>query len=435
MKDNNKHIEPQDSFSELIKQKLEGHQMPVDADVWKQLEDKLHKKRRKPILWWFVTGSAAMLALLLSIQPLVDEKTNQLSFEQIEKENIPDNKLSEPKDKIERKNEKPTTVEYAKVQEEQDLSIKQEKQVKTSSLNKKLENNLSEERQTEENKTDNSIVSRKTDVNTTNSEKTNSNEARKSTIVEASPDSISISKKNIKKLDELPAVDSKDYSEPKPKKKRDWLLAAAFGSGGSSSVASPNDMFLAEIGDRNLVKAATTYTRILTADDFSYKSFSAPLSFGLTVRKEITNHLDVETGLVYTYLSTSFEENGISHYDASLSLHYLGIPVNLIVPVWKDKKWEVYFSGGGMVEKGLRSIYIQNEYIGSQIITTDARTKIDGFQWSANATLGGMYNLYRNIGIYFEPKFSYYFDNDQPISARTDQPVVFGLTAGVRFKL
>ena len=88
-----------------------------------------------------------------------------------------------------------------------------------------------------------------------------------------------------------------------------------------------------------------------------------------------------------------------------------------------------------MVEKGLRSIYIQNEYIGSQIITTDARTKIDGFQWSVNAMLGGMYNLYRNIGIYFEPKFSYYFDNDQPISARTDQPVVFGLTAGVRFKL
>jgi len=435
MKDNNKHIEPQDSFSELIRQKLQGHQMPVDADMWAQLEDKLHKKRRKPILWWFVTGSAAVLALLLSIQPLVDEKTNQLSFEQVEKKHIPNKKLSEPKDKIERNDAKSTTIDYAKVQEEQDLSIKPERQVNTSSLNKKPENNLSEDGQVEANKTDNYIVSRKTDVNTTNVEKKDNNQARKSTIVETSSDSISNSKKNIKKLDELPAVDSKNISEPKPKKKRDLLLAAAFGSGGGSSVASPNDMFFAEIGSRNLVKAATTYTRILTADDFSYKSFSAPLSFGLTVRKEITNHLGVETGLVYTYLSTSFEENGVSHYDASLSLHYLGIPVNLIVPIWKDKKWEVYFSGGGMVEKGLRSVYIQNEYIGSQIITTDARTNIDGLQWSVNATLGGTYNLYRNIGIYFEPKFSYYFDNDQPISARTDQPVVIGLAAGVRFKL
>lgn len=434
MKNNNKHIESQDPFSELIKQKLEGHHMPVDADVWTQLEDKLHKKRRKPIFWWFVIGSAAMLALLFSIQPLVDDSTNELSYEQIQKQNIPDKKLSEPKNNTTGKNTKSTTIDYAKVQEEQNLSMRQDQQGRSVDVRGKQEKDLNLKELIVDKKTDNSTATQRLYLSNSE-EKINGNEGAKSTIAQASTDSLVNSKKNIKKLDELPAIESKDVSEPKPKKKRNWLLAAAFGSGGSSTVASSNDMFLSEVGNRHLVKAATNYTRILTADDFSYKNFSAPLSFGVTLRKEITNHLGVETGLVYTYLSTSFEENGVSHYDANLSLHYLGIPLNLIVPIWKDKKWEVYFSGGGMVEKGLRSIYIQNEYIGSQIITTDARTKIEGFQWSANATFGGMYNLYRNIGIYFEPKFSYYFDNDQPVSARTDQPVVMGLTAGVRFKL
>jgi hypothetical protein len=172
----------------------------------------------------------------------------------------------------------------------------------------------------------------------------------------------------------------------------------------------------------------------MTPNDFSQKTFMAPLSFGLIIRKNIGSSIGLETGLVYTYLSSTFEEQTTSHSDAQLSLHYVGIPLNLIVPVWKNPKWEVYLSGGGMVEKGLRSIYIQNQYFGNQVITTDARTKIDGFQWSVNAAIGTTYKIQRNIGIYFEPKFSYFLENNQPVSARTDQPIVIGLTAGLRYK-
>ncbi len=434
MKDNKQHIEPQDPFSELIKQKLEGHQMPVDADAWERLEEKLHQKRRKPILWWFVIGSAAMLALLISIQPLVDDSTNQLSYEQIEKQNFLDKNLSNQKNEFDKDEANSPANDYAKVQDNQDSGLKQAPQIKKEIVSRSEESSLIKEKLIEESKISNSVETTKQDINN-NLEKQNSRESQKSIIAEASADTIINPKKTIKKIDELPAIESKDVPEPKSKKKRNWLLAAAFGSSGNATVAKPNDMFFSEVGNRNLVKAATSYTRILRADDFSNKSFSTPLSFGLTVRKEISDRLGIETGLVYTYLNTFFEENKISHYDADLSLHYLGIPVNLIVPIWKDRKWEVYFSGGGMVEKGLRSIYTQNEYVGTEIVTTNAETNIEGLQWSANAAVGGMFNLQRNIGIYFEPKFSYYFDNEQPISARTDQPVVIGLNAGVRFKL
>ena len=87
-----------------------------------------------------------------------------------------------------------------------------------------------------------------------------------------------------------------------------------------------------------------------------------------------------------------------------------------------------------MAEKGLRSIYTENEYIEDRTITTKTITNIDGLQWSVNGAIGTTYKFQRNWGIYFEPKVSHYFDNNQPISARTNQPTVIGLTAGIRYQ-
>jgi len=86
-----------------------------------------------------------------------------------------------------------------------------------------------------------------------------------------------------------------------------------------------------------------------------------------------------------------------------------------------------------MLEKGIRSAYVQNQYGGSQIITTTAITNIQGVQWSVNGAVGATYKLSNDLGIFFEPKTSYYFKDKQPISARTKYPVVIGVTAGVRF--
>jgi predicted porin len=87
-----------------------------------------------------------------------------------------------------------------------------------------------------------------------------------------------------------------------------------------------------------------------------------------------------------------------------------------------------------MVEKGLLSHYTQkqdlnNEHIAK--ITSDEN--IEGLQWSVAVAPGIDYKLNKNYSIYLEPKVSYYFDNNQPISARTEHPVVFGVNAGFRF--
>ena len=87
-----------------------------------------------------------------------------------------------------------------------------------------------------------------------------------------------------------------------------------------------------------------------------------------------------------------------------------------------------------MIEKGLKSDYIQIQYSGNQTIKTIVSAKIEGFQWSIQAASGITYNIYKEFDIYLEPKLSYRFDNNQPISIRTDKNIAIGIEAGIRFR-
>ena len=60
-----------DAFSELMKQKLENHQLPVDLNDWSAIEKRLNKKGKRKIipLWmWLPMGSAAVLTLLFTLR-------------------------------------------------------------------------------------------------------------------------------------------------------------------------------------------------------------------------------------------------------------------------------------------------------------------------------------------------------------------------------
>lgn len=449
MQNDIKNTNQPDAFSESIRKKLENHSLPVDPNGWSDLQARMNAAKTKkviPFWYWFSGGAAvAVLALLFVLRPF-SEQNELVSKIESPKQEIQHevvlpgdstNEVSILKSKKDSSSEKlvphSTSVKILETEIAESTSVPKKNQLKI----KKLKNPTNNSKSTPI--YDNNIAATqpkptdlveipKTDENKGNLAETAKVETEKSNVNPSTPTERILP-------NSLLNEPIKDEPIAKNKAKNELLLAAAFGSGGSTSISGGSYEFVsAEVGERQLTKAVTNYTNIMAPNDFSQQTFMAPLSFGLIVRKNIGNSVGLETGLVYTYLSSLFEEQTTSHSDAQLSLHYLGIPLNLIVPVWKNPKWEVYLSGGGMVEKGLRSIYIQNQYFGNQVITTDARTKIDGFQWSVNAAIGTTYKIQRNIGIYFEPKFSYFFENNQPVSARTDQPIVIGLTAGLRYK-
>jgi len=49
--------------------------------------------------------------------------------------------------------------------------------------------------------------------------------------------------------------------------------------------------------------------------------------------------------------------------------------------------------------------------------------------------VGISYRFANKMKLYVEPRLGYYFDNDQPMSIRTDRPVSVGIGAGLQYTL
>lgn len=145
-----------------------------------------------------------------------------------------------------------------------------------------------------------------------------------------------------------------------------------------------------------------------------------PVSVGVSVRKNLPRHFSVETGLVYTYLSSELlYENAAAYVDQRL--HYLGIPLRANWSFVDKTRFQLYLSAGGMMEK---CVYGK---------TGSATTTVGPLQWSVMASVGAQYNLSKRVGIYVEPGLSYYFDDGSDVmTIRKDNPCNFTLQAGMR---
>lgn len=157
--------------------------------------------------------------------------------------------------------------------------------------------------------------------------------------------------------------------------------------------------------------------------------FYSPVSLGLQFQAQVANHLYLGTGLRYSYL--------VSQYDllvdkqlfkgAYNQLHYLGIPLTLSYKFVDTRRLGVYASVGGAVEKCLAQRYVYG--------SNAERQKVSGLQWSAEAGFGVEYWFIPRMGIYVDPSLVYFFDNSQPFSIRTQQPLQTRFEVGFRFKI
>ncbi|MDR1089634.1 MAG: porin family protein [Prevotella sp.] len=417
MRDRKEYNEQLDDFSRLVKQKLEGHRIPVDADSWTEIEQRLKPQKRQR-LWW-IAGAAAAVAVLVSVflfRPQDDFDGQPVTIGQILSVDQMPSTSTEEKHQQAEEPDRPVVPAGKKLPAGSvGLMAKQAESVTTSHGVKTV-----------------------ADI-----EKTLSTDSAAQDIEKKLSEFIADAGSVVKASDSVPAkLDVKSKNEPeiwlaakKNKKEKNWLLAAAFSSNGGASNTMDKRMYGDHTGelksefvnDASLFAAKDPYT-------MGNAQHSLPLSFGLSVRKNLSDRIGLETGLVYTYLSSRFNSaspGGIAQ-EAKQELHYLGIPLNAVVYLWDNSKWSVYLSAGVMGEKGLKRNYT---YTNAKRNTNGAvKERIDGLQWSLNASLGISYRLYQDWGVYVEPRYSYFFDNNQPVSIRTDKQSVFGFNAGLRFE-
>jgi hypothetical protein len=421
---NNEH----DAFSESIRQKLEGHQTPVEPALWDAVAAGItatKAKRRFPFVWWITTGLAAAVALLLFVNIPINQ--NELTIASTTKSSV---------------------VEKSKPAE----SLAQNKEIIVSTSDNnvlKTKSSLSKEK-----KTDNSIQINVSEspilkkemlekevfaVNDTKAVIEIPTETSavltqiENKLTKETPIDTMVSKPNSTPSEKL-QLKKEDWTDPlKEKNNSKWELVAMVGSAGKSNTntnleSAPVFDFSPRMG---IVSAERATTYIFAPEDFSDKTYLAPVSAGFALARKISPVLSVETGVTYTYLLTMFKNNTV---ESKLNLHYIGLPVRVVYDFLNNNKWSFYAAAGGMIEKGLWSVYVQNQNYPNSIITTTVTDKISGWQFSVNTSVGGTYNIYKNAAIYFEPKLSYYFDTDQPISIRTVTNVVVGFEGGLRYK-
>ena len=146
-----------------------------------------------------------------------------------------------------------------------------------------------------------------------------------------------------------------------------------------------------------------------------------PISFGLSVRKNLPKGFSLETGLTYTMLSSDVKLSGGNAMEDQ-KLHYIGIPLRANWNFVNKKLFTLYLSAGGAVEK---CVYGE---------LADEKLTVNPLQLSVMGAVGAQINATKRLGIYVEPGVAYFFNDGSGVQTiRKETPCNFNLQAGVRY--
>lgn len=165
-----------------------------------------------------------------------------------------------------------------------------------------------------------------------------------------------------------------------------------------------------------------------------------PISFGLTVSKQLNSHLSIETGVTYTYLSARVKSNPDADFKVndSQNFHYFGVPLTLNYRFANWGKARFYVSAGGAVQKDFYGFHKGQRSIADLLNTeTYQKNKISqkNPQFSINSTLGVSYPIYKDLRVYTTVGVAHYFDADNEYKTIfSDRKTQLDLNAGFRYE-
>ncbi len=429
MQSDDKYTDNPDDFSREVGEKLREHQMPVGSDIWNSLAEKLQPRKGRVIVFWpWAAAGVAAVALVwfFLLNPWVDEPLltqNSSLPEQAGQLSIPLQSIPHSKENHANKE----LITKQTVNEDSDKLTKKEKERKRSKHERAVN---------QQNKVNENGVGRLTKISETE-ESEESAEIIKSQEVAESIES-SMPEETMPLAENL-------LSSPIQKHRKQYSLMAALGSGNALldlslenyNVDNPifGDYSPGDKGESSGGIGSGVEYNLLSPEDYTNIEHRPPVSFSLMVDFPIDKNISLEAGLSYTYLFSRFSRNDHFIYRATLQQHYVGVPLNLKYTMWQNDAWRVYLFGGGSIEKGLRSVYKQRiERNGGVVYHTNVHGDIDGFQFSAQGGAGFSYRLRDNLALFGEPRIVYYFQNNQPMSSRTENPLIFGLNMGIRIQ-
>lgn len=193
-----------------------------------------------------------------------------------------------------------------------------------------------------------------------------------------------------------------------------------------------------ELKTLNALSSSNDVTEVKT--NISEMEHAQPVSFGVTVSKEILDNVFLETGVIYTYLYSKAKNINPDYKKAETQhFHYLGVPLSINYRLMSFNDVGVYLSLGGMIEKDVYGEFRSVQHLDPNKVSETAQKKESSHirqkhpQLSVNAGVGVSYPIYGKMQLYGKVGGSYYFDaNNDYKTIYSDRKIMLDLNLGLR---
>ena len=167
-----------------------------------------------------------------------------------------------------------------------------------------------------------------------------------------------------------------------------------------------------------------------------------PISLGVLTSFDITPKLQVETGLIYTHLSSETTNRSESFTNTEkVQFHYLGVPLNINYTLLSVNKLNLFVTAGTMVEKDINGkIRYNDEKDISSVVNggyaNESYAKINqkNPQWSIAGGVGITYPLYHKTHLFGKVGGRYYINaNNEYKTYYSDEKLGLDIQVGIKF--
>ena len=186
---------------------------------------------------------------------------------------------------------------------------------------------------------------------------------------------------------------------------------------------------------RSLMDIAANNAQINGGRMEAHYEHQLPISIQLTLSRQLSRQLSVETGLSYTLLqSTNTTGSSTAYIQERQRLQYLGIPIRMGWQWYSKSSLSLYTSAGVMLEMPVHSTLNVNHVVnGTNTYHKQEKLSVP-LQWSTSVGVGIQYDITPHIGFFVEPSLQYFFNDGSSIkSYRTEHRFSISLPLGIRF--
>ena len=233
---------------------------------------------------------------------------------------------------------------------------------------------------------------------------------------------------------------------PKPKSRGRHAISLSGNSGLSSSQQTntlPNTLrtSVSESYGKYTIGKMQAFNDDEKVNPESETTHMQPVSFGIVTSFDLTNKLQIETGLTYTYLSSETKSKSSDfHNSEKVQFHYLGIPLNINYTLLSVNKLDLFITAGALIEKDISGKIKYNDEKKESLLNSgyanesSSMIKQKNPQFSVATGVGITYPIYNKAKLFGKIGGRYYIDaNNEYKTYYSDEKFGLDIQLGIKF--